>query len=330
MLTLHKNSETQQVAELVTGRKRVPVYWHPTIEETLMNSVEDLNAFNDGYFRDRFELSKEQADDIFHSLTANEVLERNQSKFFKVKRHIKQALLSEMNISDQAGEFEINFDPTVTEYSGHTLVCGGTGSGKTYWAVQMILRNLTGPKHLRRHFLVVSSEWDEDSTLKPLKADKFSEWVQGIDVSESSFKESQWSTKEQFFENEIKLRVENTPRGGVVLLDDAMDSVAPPLMRRLINRGLRVYRHLGISLLLILHSIRSGAWSSQAHNSIKYIVLFPRSQKGKITTYLNQDIGLTLKEARETVRAFSQTGRFMVVRIHSPEVIIGPKLIKVL
>ena len=92
----------------------------------------------------------------------------------------------------------------------------------------------------------------------------------------------------------------------------------------------RVYRHQSVSLMVILHSIRSGAWSQQAYNSIRYLVLFPRSQKGKITNYLNQDIGLPLREARETVRSFSQTGRHMIVRLHSPECLIGPKLIKIL
>ncbi len=109
-----------------------------------------------------------------------------------------------------------------------------------------------------------------------------------------------------------------------------MDGCCPDLLRRLINRGLRVFRHQGIILIVIVNSIRSTAWSQQAYNSIRYLVLFPRSQKGKITNYLNQDVGMPLKEARETVRDFSQTGRSMVVRIHAPECLIGEKLIKIL
>ena len=146
-----------------------------------MNSVSDLNSFNTNHFRDRFELSKEQSQDIFHSLAADDVLERNQSKFFKVKRFVKHSLLSEMDISDTSGEFKIRFDPKPQEYSGHFLICGGTGSGKTYWAVQMMLDNLNGPKHLRRHFLVISSEWDGDSTLQPLKKEKYKLFVTGVD-----------------------------------------------------------------------------------------------------------------------------------------------------
>ena len=62
MLTLHKKEGSVFITEIVKGRKRTPVYWYPTIDESLMNSVEDLDGFNNGHFRDRFELSREQLD----------------------------------------------------------------------------------------------------------------------------------------------------------------------------------------------------------------------------------------------------------------------------
>ena len=82
--------------------------------------------------------------------------------------------------------------------------------------------------------------------------------------------------------------------------------------------------------MVIVHSIRSGAYSQQAYNSIRYLILFPRSQRGKIINYLNTDIGLPLQKARDTVRAFAQTGRHMIVRIHSPECLVGPQRIEIL
>ena len=330
MLTLHQTVDTIQIAKLIEGRKVTPVLWHPTQKDELMNSVHDIATFNDEYFRDRFELSNEQASDIFNGLAEQKVVEKNQSKYFKVKRHLKDTLMSTMDISDTKGTFIIDFEEDPEKYTHHMLLAGGTASGKTHFAREMLLRNLDGPKRFRRHILVISSEWNEDSTLKPLKKEKYNKFVTGVDVSENSLKESEWSTKEEFFANEVRMRVEHAPRGAIVLVDDGMDSCCPVLLRRLVNRGLRVYRHMGLSLMVIVHSIRSSSWSQQAYNSIRFLVLFPRSQKGKIINYLNTDVGLPLKEARETVRNFSQTGRHMIVRIHAPECLIGPKLIKVL
>ena len=330
MLTLTQNDKTIQIAKLVEGKSTTPIFWHPTQTDELMNSVHNLGTFNDSYFRDRFELSDSQANEIFQGLADERVVEKNQSKYFRVKRHIKDSLMTKMDISDTSGEFIIDFEENPNEYTHHMLLAGGTASGKTHHAREMILRNLNGPKKLRRHFLIISSEWSEDSTLKPLKKEKYRQWVQGVDVSENSLKDSEWNSKEEYFANEVKIRVEHAPRGAVCLIDDGMDSCCPTLLRRLVNRGLRVFRHQGISLMVIVHSIRSSAWSSQAYNSIRYLVLFPRSQRGKITNYLNIDIGMRLKEARETVREFSQTGRHMIVRIHAPECLIGPKLIKIL
>ena len=225
--------------------------------------------------------------------------------------------------------FEVNFDENL-EHTGHFLVVSSTGGGKKFFCAQMCLRNLDGPKALRRHILVISSEWRADKSLAPLQQDKHMQYVTGVDVSEESLKNSQYDTAQEFFDNEVKLRCENMPRGGICLFDDSMDSCCPSQLRTLINRMLRVSRHQGVSILVILHSIRSGAWSSQAYNSIRALVLFPRSQKNKIVNFLNRDIGMPLKEARRTIREFAQVSRTMICRIQAPECLIGSQILKLL
>jgi hypothetical protein len=330
MLTLTKHPDNKEICILVQGSKKTPVYWHPRINEKLMNTVEDLSSFNTGYFRDRFELSKTQSDEIFEGIKNDKVCEQLQQKYFKCKRHISDSLLTEMDISDTDGEFVVEYDKDAHVYSGHELVCSGTGSGKTYYCVQKALRNLKGPKNSRRRFLIFSAEWNSDQTLAPLKHQRFNEYVEGIDCSESSLKDSQWNSEIEFFENEIKMRVEFAPPGTVCIFDDAVDMIAPELVRTLINRQLRVARHSGLTVQVILHNLRSGAWSTQAHNSIRYLTVFPRSQKGKVVAYLNHDLGIPLAHARDHVRTFSQSGRHMSVRHHAPELLIGPKLIRLL
>ena len=328
MLTLHKSDDNVYVCDLVENKQVTPVFWHPKINADLRNSVTDLDFFNDEYFRDRFELSREQASDIFGSLKKGGTLESNQSKFFKVKRHVTDSLETEMNLSGTNGKFAIRFPPGDT-FEGHSLICGGTNSGKTYSAVERILTNLKGPKKDRRQFLVFSAEYDKDKTLAPLKHERFRDYVIGVDCSESAVRDSQWKNADEYFQNEVMFMVNAAPPC-VILFDDAMDMAFPNQMRTLIQRLLRVGRHELKNIIVILHSIRSAAWSTQAHQSAKYLFLYPRSQKGKIIQYLNRDLGIPLGKARDHVRAFSQTGRVMIVRLHSPELLLGEQLIRLI
>ena len=329
MLTLHDSDENVEVCEMVDGKTRQPVYWHPRITSEMRNSVEDLNFFNTDYFRDQFELSRDQATDIFDRLKNDETLETNQSKFFKVKRHVTASLESEMDISDTSSVFKIKYPDGPETFEGHTLIVGSTGQGKTYFMVERILDNLKGPKKNRRQFIVFSAEWRKDKTLAPLKHEKYRDYVHGVDCSETTFKDSQWSTTQDFFDNEIAFVINAAPPS-VLCFDDAMDTAVPKQLRDMITRLLRVGRHQGLNLMVILHNLRSAAWSTQAHISSKYLVLFPRSSKGKITQYLNRDLGVPLGQARDHVRAFSQTGRTMIVRLHAPELLLGENLIRLL
>jgi hypothetical protein len=289
-----------------------------------------MNSFNTGYFRDRFELSKQQSDEIFDGLKKDQVCEHQQQKYFKCKRHINDALLTEMDITDTDGIFVVEYDKDNTQYTGHELACSGTGAGKSFYFVNKALHNLKGPRSSRRRFLVFSAEWNSDKTLAPLKHQRYSEWVEGVECSEAAVKDSQWNTEEEFFENEIKMRVEFAPPGSVILFDDAVDMISPNRVRTLINRQLRVARHAAVTVQLILHNLRSASWSVQAMNSIRYLTVFPRSQKGKVVNFLNSEIGIPLSQARDHVRTFAQSGRHMSIRHHAPELLIGPKLIRLL
>mgnify|MGYP003712643199 CR=1 FL=1 len=81
MITLRKNDKTIEIAKLVEGKKRTPIYWHPTEQSELMNSVTDIHHFNDEYFRDQFELSEQQAIEIFSGLAEDTVVEKHQKKY---------------------------------------------------------------------------------------------------------------------------------------------------------------------------------------------------------------------------------------------------------
>ena len=155
-------------------------------------------------------------------------------------------------------------------------------------------------------------------------------YITGVDCGEAGFHESTWHTEEEYFQNEIELRVKQAQPGTIILFDDAREIVFPSGVRHLIDKTLRVGRHAGHTLMVILHNLRSGAWSSQAYSSVKYLTTFPRSQKAKIVNFLNRELGLPLSQSRDHVYAFGQAGRVMHVRFHAPECLIGPTLIRLL
>ena len=331
MLTLTDHPDNVAVCDVVKGKRlQYKVQWHPRRDESLQNEVESLASFNTPYLRDMFEISKEQADSIFDHLQRGETDPTNQKAFFKVKKYINSSLFTEMNLENTDLKFEIRFDKDNEKYSGHEMFIGGTGSGKTTACLLRILRNLNGPKSQRRRFLVFSAQYEMDKTLKPLRSMKYESYVTGVDCGEAAYKESVHETEEDFFLNEIKHKVDNAPPGTVVVFDDAREIVGSNMVRHLIDKLLRVGRHFGLTLQVILHSLKSGVWSSQAYSSIKYLTTFPRSQKAKIINFLNKDLGLSLPVARDHVFAFSQTGRTMTVRFHAPEMLIGDKLIRLL
>ena len=161
---------------------------------------------------------------------------------------------------------------------------------------------------------------------------KYKEHIYGKEISDQAYKDSDYDNVEDFFKYEILSRWENAEKGTVAAFDDPRDSAEGlgPLIRNLINRALRVSRHKFTGICFVLHRIRAGAWSQQSANSSEWFCLFPRSQKGKIIDYLNRDLGMRLSEARRAVKDFSATGRHLTVRVHAPQALIGPKLIRLL
>ena len=150
MLTLTNHKDNITIAHMRTGKKTVPIFWHPVVNDTLRNSVEDIGSFFTQDFRDRFELSELQSDSIKTNLSQNQVCEKNQSKFFKCKNAIQEALNTEMNIFDTDSEFEIQFPPGSDTWGCLHLYVSSSGGGKSYAVKQRLLQNLNGPKKDRR------------------------------------------------------------------------------------------------------------------------------------------------------------------------------------
>lgn len=86
MLTLKKHPDNVQLCKLKQGKKLIPIYWHPVRNEDLRLAVTEL-------FRDRFQLSETQSEEILDHLHSGTTPEGSlQKPFFKVKRYISDNL----------------------------------------------------------------------------------------------------------------------------------------------------------------------------------------------------------------------------------------------
>ena len=334
MLTLHKTPDTIEIAQLYDNdndKSPKPVFWYPKKDEQYKMGVDDVaNFLKSEKFRDYYKLSLLEARSIGEALQKGhdvpDAKKGLQNKFFKVKRDLERRLYTEMDIGDSAQFLRVDFPEDKKEWSGLHITIGSSGSGKTYHTVDLIKENLRGPRQQRRQFVYASTELSKDKTLENLMRDKYKPWVQGIDMSDTAFKESDADTPEQWFLRDMLPILSTVPSGGHIVLDDPKDCVAASYLMRWQNTAFRTVRHQNVGLTSIQHSMRGGRWSSQAYSSVKFVHTFPRgSGKGKLIDYLSKDIGMPLRDAREYVNRFSEQGRVMTIRMHSPAALIGPK-----
>ncbi len=116
------------------------------------------------------------------------------------------------------------------------------------------------------------------------------------------------------------------------MFDDFMDAATnlAPLLRRLYIRGLRTARHKVTSVVSLVHSYASGKNTSQAIQSVKFAVFFPRSQASRIVMYMRDHLHLSLPEAKELVARFAKLDRWMIIRMHSPVALYNSKYLLLL
>ena len=178
MLSLHNTPDSIKVCDIVKNGRRVgDVQWHPTINEKYKNSFDNIHDVNDEHFRDRFELSKEQATSILSGIHTDTVVDSK--KYFQVKRHIKESLLIEMDLT---GKPVGNGDLAVIARHPHLQTLWLTKPGVT----DAGLADLQPLRHLR--VLGLARTGITDAGLKHLAAIKSLReiWIYPTRVSEGA------------------------------------------------------------------------------------------------------------------------------------------------
>ena len=254
--------------------------------------------------------------------------------YWNVRERFERYLKREMFLGDTAEErFELNFPRKKDDWPGTMTCIGSSGAGKTKFVVDMILRYWRSVEvHSRRPVIWVSPELTLDKTLKPLRDNHaFDMWFHGIDISEKALREKGIDAA-GYFKSAIEDKIENVSEDAIVVFDDFPDGAralyAP--LERLYNSMLRIARHRYMGVISLIHTYAHGKASSQALQSNKNVIFFPRSQQSRCIQFLRDYLQLQTTEAKEMVRRFSKLGRWMCVRMHSPVCIFNEKYLVLL
>ena len=262
-----------------------------------------------------------------------EVGDPHRSEYWELKKVFERALRNEIYLGDQEDlYFEHNLERDRSKWCGTFLLVGNSGAGKTRWVVDLFLRYMRATKpHNRRTLIYISPEVSIDKTLKPLRNKKYSFNVIFIDVSQQELRRTGQDAA-SYFKTNVEDIVDKHGENAFIVYDDFMDA-APGLetqLRRLYIRGLRTARHKKTSVISLVHSYASGKNTSQALQSVKFAVFFPRSSASRIVMYLRDHVHIPIAEAKELVARFSKLDRYMVIRMHSPVALYNSKYLLLL
>lgn len=262
-----------------------------------------------------------------------EIGDPHRSEYWELKKVYERALRNEIYLGDQEDlYFEHNLERDRSKWCGTFLLVGNSGAGKTRWVVDLFIRYMKATKpYARRTLIYISPESAIDASLKPLKAKRFAFNVIFVDVSQQELRKSGMDAA-SFYKAKVEDVVERNGEQAFIVFDDFMDA-APGLesmLRKLYIRGLRTARHKKTSVISLVHSYASGKNTSQALQSVKFCVMFPRSSASRIVMYLRDHVHIPIAEAKELVHRFAKLDRYMVIRMHSPVALYNSKYLLLL
>jgi hypothetical protein len=346
MLSLQKSDDAVEIVGIYKGtrghKRRKPqaaVYFTHTEDETHGNTAPAagvLHLHRDA-IKKELHINQPEFTEICALLDADEEPAADdplKHAYWNVRERFERYLKREMFLGDTAEErFELNFPRKKADWPGTMTCIGSSGSGKTHFVVNMILRYWRSVEvHSRRPVVWISPELTLDKTLKPLRDNHaFDMWFHGIDISEKALREKGVDAA-GYFKSVIEDKIESMSEDAIVVFDDFPDGARSLYtnLERLYNSMLRIARHRNMGVISLIHTYAHGKASSQALQSNRSVIFYPRSQQTRCIQFLRDYLQLGSSEAKETVQRFAKLGRWMCIRMHSPVCIFNEKYLVLL
>ena len=335
MLTLVKTKGAVAIVGIYRGRKNkkptATVYFTHSLDKDQQNvaAAAGVLHLHKSALKKEFHLNDADFKEVCRMIDAEEEPEQGdplKSEYWQILERYESYLKREMYIGDDDdARFEMNFPRDRETWPGTMTCIASSGGGKTYFIVQMILRYFRSvPVHQRRSVIWMSPELTLDKTLRPLRDGtknnhKFDIWFHGIDISEQNLRKTGMDAA-SFYQKEIVEKIDSIGEDAIIVYDDFPDGSRAlyPLLERHYNSQLRVARHKNQGIISLIHTYAHGKASSQALQSNKSVIFFPRSQQSRCVQFLRDYLQLQTNQAKDIVKRFASLGRWMTVQMHSP------------
>ncbi len=180
-----------------------------------------------------------------------------------------------------------NLLPCVSDdWSGHILITGATGSGKTWLAKEIL-------KHTTKDIILVSDIKSRDQSLKFLERQKRITRVFAPIPLSNKF----------------------------VLFDDVQD----PMMNKWRDKLLKQGRHHKVTVITVTHNIRDGFQNRQIIQDSEWIVLFPHANKTIINNYLVDVLRLPTWFSNALLKLAVKDGQYLYIHNWAPSFFMTSK-----
>ena len=167
--------------------------------------------------------------------------------------------------------------------------------------------------------------------MKPLKEKRWSFNVIGIDIGALAVKKSGMDAA-SYYHKKIDEVIENHGENALICMDDFPDGAKAlyPYLLDAYNTMLRTARHRGTGVFSLQHTYAGNRNTTQALQSNKYVIFFPRSQQNRCIMFMRDHLMMQIPEARELVLRFASLDRYMIIQLHSPVCIFNSKYLLLL
>ena len=327
MLTLVKSDAAVPIVGIYSGKPTDTVYFTHNLEKENQNvaGAAGVLQLHRAELKREFHLNDEDFKEVCRMIDAEEEPEQGdplRHEYWQILERYENFLQREMWIGDDKDlRFEMNFPVKKTDWCGTLTAIGSSGSGKTFHIVEMIKRYFKAtPVHSRRQVAWLSPELKIDKTIAKLRDnDRYRLWFHGIDISEKNLREKGMDAA-SFYQKEILEKVDGMGDNLILVLDDFPDAARAlyPYLERFYNSMLRVARHRNMGVISLIHTYAHGKASSQALQSNKSCVFYPRSQQSRCIQFMRDYLQLGTTYAKELVKKFASLGRWMCIQMHSP------------